>query len=87
MSRGKYLGLEEARKLGKLDQFAKEHPIEDVQPQAHPEAPGRCPLRRAGVHDTERHINNKVSRGGFTAVFFVQCLVAIGCANLRLEDG
>ena len=26
MSRGKYLSLEEARKLGKLDQFAKEHP-------------------------------------------------------------
>ena len=26
MSRGKYLSLEEARKAGKLDQFAKEHP-------------------------------------------------------------
>jgi len=26
MSRGKYLSLEEARKLGKLDQFAKENP-------------------------------------------------------------
>ena len=26
MARGKYLSLEEARKLGKLDQFAKEHP-------------------------------------------------------------
>jgi len=26
MSRGKFLSLEEARKLGKLDQFAKEHP-------------------------------------------------------------
>ena len=37
MSRGKYLSLEEARKLGKLDQFAKEHPIKDVHPQAHPE--------------------------------------------------
>ncbi len=38
MSRGKYLSLEEARKSSKLDQFAKEHPIEDVHPQAHPEA-------------------------------------------------
>ncbi len=28
MARGKYLSLEEARKLGKLDQFAKEHPGE-----------------------------------------------------------
>ena len=34
MSRGKYLSLEEARKSGTLDQFAKEHPIEDVHPQA-----------------------------------------------------
>ena len=28
MSRGKYLSLEEARKSGKLAQFAKEHPSE-----------------------------------------------------------
>ena len=38
MARGKYLSLEEARKSGKLDQFAKEYPIDDVHPQAHPEA-------------------------------------------------
>jgi hypothetical protein len=28
MPRGKYLSLEEARKSGKLDRFAKEHPSE-----------------------------------------------------------
>ena len=28
MARGKYLSLEEARKLGKIDQFCKEHPSE-----------------------------------------------------------
>lgn len=28
MSRGKYLSLEEARKSGALDRFAKEHPME-----------------------------------------------------------
>ena len=28
MSRGKHLSLEEARKKGLLDQFAKEHPTE-----------------------------------------------------------
>lgn len=28
MSRGKHLSLEEARKAGKLEQFAKEHPSE-----------------------------------------------------------
>lgn len=43
-------------------------------------------LEALGIHDSERNINNKISRGGFTAVFFVQCLVAIGCASLRLED-
>ena len=29
MSRGKYLSLEEARQSGQLDQFAKEHPLEN----------------------------------------------------------
>ena len=42
--------------------------------------------RRLGIPETERNIANKISRGGFTAVFFVQCLVAIGCTMLRLED-
>ncbi len=28
MSRGKYLNLDEARKSGRLDRFAKEHPSE-----------------------------------------------------------
>ena len=27
-------------------------------------------------HETERNINNKISRGGFNATFFVQCLSA-----------
>ena len=43
-------------------------------------------LEALGIHESERNINNKISRGGFTAVFFVQCLVAIGCTSLRLED-
>ena len=43
-------------------------------------------LETLGIKETERNIANKISRGGFTAVFFVQCLVAIGCATLRLED-
>lgn len=43
-------------------------------------------LTAMGIQETERNIANKISRGGFTAVFFVQCLVAIGCTTLRLED-
>lgn len=44
-------------------------------------------LGKLDIHETEANIKNKISRGGFTAVFFVQCLVAIGCSVLRLEDG
>jgi len=33
MSRGKYLSLEEARKTGKLKDFAKEHPSEGDKEQ------------------------------------------------------
>lgn len=43
-------------------------------------------LSEMGIPETERNIANKISRGGFTAVFFVQCLVAIGCQVLRLES-
>ena len=43
-------------------------------------------LTAMGIPETERNLANKISRGGFTAAFFVQCLVAIGCTTLRLED-
>lgn len=43
-------------------------------------------LEEIGVHENERNINNKVSRGGFSATFFVQCLIAIGCHTLRLSE-
>lgn len=44
-------------------------------------------LAALGVHETERNIANKLSRGGFSAVFFVQCLEAIGARDLRLDGG
>lgn len=43
-------------------------------------------LKALGIHETERNINNKISRGGFSAAFLVQCLKAIGCTTLHLED-
>lgn len=43
-------------------------------------------LTALGIPETEANIKNKISRGGFTAAFFIQCLVAIGCSSLRLED-
>ncbi len=43
-------------------------------------------LTAMGTPETERNIANKISRGGFTAAFFIQCLIAIGCQTLRLES-
>lgn len=43
-------------------------------------------LGERGIHETERNLANKISRGGFSAAFFVQCLLVIGCTSLRLED-
>lgn len=44
-------------------------------------------LAAMGIHETERNLNNKVSRGGFSAAFMFQCLEAIGCRSLQLLDG
>lgn len=41
-------------------------------------------LAALGVHETERNLNNKISRGGFSAAFLLQSLDAIGVADLRL---
>jgi hypothetical protein len=43
-------------------------------------------LAAIGVQENERNLNNKVSRGGFSAAFFLQCLSAIGCSALRLAE-
>lgn len=43
-------------------------------------------LTAMGIAESERNIANKIARGGFTAAFFVQCLVAVGATTLRLED-
>ncbi len=43
-------------------------------------------LADIGVHENEKNLNNKISRGGFTAAFLVQCLIAVGCRTLHLAD-
>lgn len=40
-------------------------------------------LAAIGVQETERNLANKISRGGFTAAFFIQCLKAIGSETLH----
>lgn len=41
-------------------------------------------LAAVGVKETEPNIRNKLARGKFTAVFFVQVLAAIGTNEIRL---
>jgi hypothetical protein len=43
-------------------------------------------LAEIGVNENERNLNNKISRGGFSAAFMLQCLKAIGTKNLTIED-
>lgn len=43
-------------------------------------------LEAIGVKDSEANLRNKISRGGFTGAFLIQCLVAMGVTTLRLED-
>lgn len=42
-------------------------------------------LATIGVTETEANLRNKISRGAFTATFFVQCLSAIGCEVVQIK--
>lgn len=42
-------------------------------------------LAAVGITETPENIANKISRGKFSAVFFIQCLEVVGCHTLRLE--
>lgn len=43
-------------------------------------------LADIGIGETEANLRNKISRGGFTGAFLIQCLSAVGVTSLRLED-
>lgn len=43
-------------------------------------------LAAIGVKETDRNLSNKISRGGFTAAFLIQCLEVIGCKTLHLDS-
>jgi len=43
-------------------------------------------LKPYGEELTELAFNNKMSRGGFSAVFFLKCLKALEVKNIRLEE-
>ena len=41
-------------------------------------------LGEMGVQENERNLNNKISRGGFSAAFLLLCLAAIGAGSVSL---
>lgn len=43
-------------------------------------------LAAMGVTESDANLRNKISRGGFTAAFFLQCLAALEVRTLRLDD-
>ena len=43
-------------------------------------------LGALGIKETEQNIANKLSRGGFSAVFMLQVLDAIGCKRLTISE-
>jgi hypothetical protein len=43
-------------------------------------------LNQKGLNETKSSVTNKISRGTFSAAFFLQCLSVIGCSKLEIED-
>lgn len=64
MSRGKHLSLEEARKSGKLDHFAKEHPSKTDQERFERllDAMSRGVLEEAETSHSDRRANSNGTR-------------------------
>lgn len=42
-------------------------------------------LKTLGANENERNLANKISRGSFTAAFFMMCMDVIGARSLSLE--
>jgi hypothetical protein len=43
-------------------------------------------LSNIGVQETKASIDSKISRGTFSACFFLQCLTVIGCNKIEIEE-
>ena len=43
-------------------------------------------LNEQGLNETQSSITSKISRGSFSATFFLQCLSVIGCTKFEIED-
>lgn len=43
-------------------------------------------LKEINIEETKASIDSKISRGTFSASFFLQCLSVIGCNKLNIEE-
>lgn len=43
-------------------------------------------LEKIGIEETKSSIDSKISRGTFSASFFLQCLTVIGCEKIEIEE-
>lgn len=43
-------------------------------------------LKSLGANENERNLANKISRGSFTAAFFMMCMDAMGVHSLVLDN-
>jgi hypothetical protein len=43
-------------------------------------------LEQIGIYETKSSIDSKISRGTFSASFFLQCLIVIGCEKIEIEE-
>ena len=43
-------------------------------------------LNANGFTETKSSVDSKISRGTFSASFFMQCLYVIGCAKIDIEE-
>ena len=43
-------------------------------------------LKTVEIEDNGRNISNKIARGTFTAIFFFQCMEAIGVKTIHLGE-
>jgi len=43
-------------------------------------------LKQIGIEETKSSIDSKISRGTFSASFFLQCLTVIGCEKIEIKS-
>jgi hypothetical protein len=42
-------------------------------------------LNQNGIEETKSSVDSKISRGTFSAAFFMQCLYVMGCTKIEIE--